>query len=173
MILLAAGAAPAAVIYKWTDAQGVVHYSDQPVPGAQRIITGGSPTGETAVAAPPAAAAPSKAPAKPPAGAKFAVLEVASPTPEQSFFGNDDIPVRLHSEPELPPNHVIAWFLNGKHLEDQGPQSTSFSLQGLPRGAYSIGATITDPESGASQSTDPVNFYVQQPSLLSPQHPRP
>ena len=36
---LAAFAGQAAVIYKWTDAQGVVHYSDQPVPGAQKIYT--------------------------------------------------------------------------------------------------------------------------------------
>jgi hypothetical protein len=31
----AAFAAQAAVIYKWTDANGVVHYSDQPVPGSR------------------------------------------------------------------------------------------------------------------------------------------
>ena len=37
--LLTAVTAQTAVIYKWTDANGVVHYSDQPVPGAERIIT--------------------------------------------------------------------------------------------------------------------------------------
>ena len=37
--LLTAVAAQSAVIYKWTDANGVVHYSDQPVPGAEKIIT--------------------------------------------------------------------------------------------------------------------------------------
>jgi len=30
-----APAAHALVVYKWTDAQGVVHFSDQPVPGAE------------------------------------------------------------------------------------------------------------------------------------------
>jgi hypothetical protein len=39
--LLAALAAQAAVVYRWVDADGVVHYSDQPVPGAQKIITAG------------------------------------------------------------------------------------------------------------------------------------
>ena len=29
----------AAVIYKWTDADGVVHFSDQAVPGAEKILT--------------------------------------------------------------------------------------------------------------------------------------
>ena len=37
--LIAACAAPAAVIYKWTDADGVVHYSDQAVPGAEKITS--------------------------------------------------------------------------------------------------------------------------------------
>ncbi len=27
----------AAIVYKWTDADGVVHFSDQPVPGAEKI----------------------------------------------------------------------------------------------------------------------------------------
>src|SRR3981189_1798206 len=40
--LVAACAADAAVIYKWTDADGVVHYSDQSVPGAEKIVTSSS-----------------------------------------------------------------------------------------------------------------------------------
>ena len=44
---LAAFAAQAAVIYKWTDADGVVHFSDQPVPGAEKIYTGASNTAES------------------------------------------------------------------------------------------------------------------------------
>ncbi len=168
-ILLAAATAHGAIVYKWTDAQGVVHYSDQPVPGALRIDTGGSP-----VSAPPsgAAAAPS-APAKPAAAAKYSVVAVESPTAEQSFFGNQDVPVRLRLEPALQAGHVVAWFLNGERVEDQGPQSVTFALHGLPRGAYTIGATVTNPDTGDTQSSEPVAFYVQQPSLLSPQHPRP
>ena len=41
---LAAGVAThAAVVYKWVDADGVVHLSDQPVPGAERIVTESGP----------------------------------------------------------------------------------------------------------------------------------
>ena len=39
---LATFAGQAAVVYKWTDADGVVHYSDQPVPGAEKIYTASS-----------------------------------------------------------------------------------------------------------------------------------
>ncbi|MGP0088234.1 MAG: DUF4124 domain-containing protein, partial [Steroidobacteraceae bacterium] len=37
--LFAAVVAQAAVVYKWTDADGVVHFSDQPEPGAEKIYT--------------------------------------------------------------------------------------------------------------------------------------
>ena len=37
VLILAAFAAQGADIYKWTDADGVVHYSDQPHPGAVKI----------------------------------------------------------------------------------------------------------------------------------------
>jgi hypothetical protein len=32
-------AVQAAVVYRWVDADGVVHFSDQPVPGAEKIVT--------------------------------------------------------------------------------------------------------------------------------------
>ncbi len=168
-LALASGAQATTVIYKWVDAQGVVHYSDQPTPGAERIVVDGAAThgitpGSEA-GAPPAAAAE-----KPAAGLPYTTLSIASPAAEQTFFGDDSVPVSLRLEPSLQPGHVVAWFLNGQKVEDQGPQSTGFSLSGLPRGTYTIGVTVTDPNTGRSQSSDPVTFYVQQPSLLSPQH---
>src|ERR1700733_1931752 len=50
-------AAQALVVYKWTDAQGVVHLSDQPVPGAEKVFTSSAPghagiLGQTGSAAP-------------------------------------------------------------------------------------------------------------------------
>ncbi len=165
--LLACVAAPAAVVYKWTDAEGVIHYSDQSVPGAERIITAGPGPSSPNLRQPAAPAAPAKP------AAKHATLAIEAPTAEQSFFGDDPVLVRLHVEPALQPDQVITWFLNGKRLEDQGPTATEFSLQGLPRGTYAIGALLTDRQSGETQSSDPVTFYVRQPSLLSPQHPKP
>jgi hypothetical protein len=46
-------------------------------------------------------------------------------------------------------------------------------LQSLDRGTYSIAATISDQQTGESQSTDSVSFFVRQPSSLAPLHQRP
>jgi len=168
--LFAAFAAGAAVIYKWTDADGVVHYSDQAVPGAEKIVTSsGSANGIGTEGRQAPAAAPLKNPAT---GLDYSLFTIESPAKEQVFFGDDIVPIRLHLEPGLKPNQSITWHLNGKPLDDQA-DAMSFALQTLPRGAYAIAATVTDLGSGESQSTDSVTFYVRQPSELAPQHKNP
>ncbi len=166
--LIAAFAAEAAVVYKWTDSDGVVHYSDQSVPGAERVVTSSSSAnGVGGPTSAPAAAAPAKSPLN------YQVMTIDSPANEQSFFGNDAVPVHLHLEPALQPDQTITWHLNGKPLEDRAADAVTISLEGLTRGTYAVAATVTDMQSGQSQSTDSVTFYVKQPSLLSPQHKKP
>jgi len=171
---LAAFASQAAVIYKWTDAEGVVHYSDQSVPGAQKIYTSGPTTtgGSTGAQPNPASQAPitlgpSNAPKQ-----MYSILAISSPTPEQTFFGDDPIGAALALEPSLKPGDTITWHLNGRQLDDAAPTATQFALPRLDRGTYAIAATITD-STGQSQSTPSVTFYVRQPSALAPQQRKP
>jgi len=156
----------AAVVYKWTDADGVVHFSDQPVPGAEKIFTSSAPSGLTVG---PTGAQPAK-----PAGTKeksefpYAVLTITTPSAEQTFV-DEPVPVHLDMEPALAGGHQIVWLLNGKPL-DEPPSATGFSLNQLPRGAYVLSAKVTDPKTLEFQNADSVTFYVQQPSILMPQH---
>jgi uncharacterized protein DUF4124 len=174
---LAAFAGQAAVIYKWTDSDGVVHYSDQPVPGAEKIYTAGSsPSGAQATAGRSNTTTDTAAPgAKKPAAPRmnYAQFSITSPQPDQTFYGDETVSVHLALEPGLRPDQTITWHLNGKQLDDQAPNSTQLTLPRLDRGAYVIAATITDQETGESLTTDSVSFYVRQPSELSPQHKKP
>jgi hypothetical protein len=167
---LAALAVQAAVVYKWTDSDGVVHYSDQPVPGAQKITTDGGSAAATQK--PPVSQLP-ETPKDAPAGLGYTVFAVTAPTSEQTFFGDEVISARLTLEPGLKPNHTITWHLNGKELDDQPPTATQFTLPHLDRGTYAIAATLKDQETGESESSASVTFYVRQPSALSPQHKSP
>jgi hypothetical protein len=172
---LAAFAGQAAVIYKWTDAQGVVHYSDQSVPGAQKIYTN-SPTASGSGAPSNSNASPNaQAPGIPGSAAKqgYSIIAITSPSSEQSFFGDEPIGVALALDPGLKAGDTVTWHLNGQELADQGPGTTQFTLPHLDRGTYAIAATVSDPKSGESQSTPSVTFYVRQPSVLSPQHRTP
>jgi hypothetical protein len=165
---LAAFAGQAAVVYKWTDADGVVHYSDQSVPGAQKIYTATSTTATSTPAG--ATAAPDAHIAGTPKAASelgYTQFSITSPTPDQTYFGDEVVGVHLTLEPDLKPDQVITWHLNGKQLE-QGPASTQFGLPRLDRGTYILAATITDQNSGESRTSDSVTFFVRQPSELGP-----
>jgi len=158
-------AAQAATVYKWTDADGVVHYSDHPEPGAEKIVTatGSSRGSSTPASSGSASAAKPKAPAAVPRFNQFAIV---SPTNEQTFT-NQPVSVHLSIDPGLKPQQAISWSLNGNALSEP-PDATEFTLEDLPRGTYSITATVTDQASGESKSADPVTFYVVRASLLSP-----
>ncbi len=164
---LAAFAGQAAVVYKWTDADGVVHYSDQPVPGAQKVFTASSSMNlSTSSDTPPETR--STAQKQDPLG--YTQFSISSPAADQTFFGDDVVSVHLTLEPGLKPAQSIAWHLNGKQLDEQGMQ---FSLPHMDRGTYILAATITDQNTGESRTSDSVTFYVRRPSELSPQHKNP
>jgi hypothetical protein len=159
------------VVYKWTDSDGVVHYSDQSIPGAEKIFTA---TSAGAGAAGRANADPQNPDAKKSASAlSYSQFAITSPSAEQTFFGDEIIGVHLALEPGLKADQTITWHLNGRQLDDQGPTTTHFALPHLDRGTYVIAATITDQKTGESMSTDSINFFVRQPSELAPQHQKP
>ena len=173
---LATFAGQAAVVYKWTDSDGVIHFSDQPVPGAEKIHTGSG----TEAASPvrprvdaQASGVQNQASDEGAPGLGYTEFSIASPAPDQTFFGDDVISAHLALEPSLKPGQTVTWHLNGKPLDDQSPTATQITLPHLDRGVYAIAATITDQTSGESLSTDSVSFFVRQPSELAPQHKRP
>jgi hypothetical protein len=165
----------AATVYKWTDSNGVVHYSDQPEPGAERIITQSAPetpraTGPAGSRAPaPAAAAvrPSPGHDQPKSVLDYSAFSIETPMPEQNFT-DTVVPVRLRLEPYLRAGQVLALYMDGKLVEDQPRNALQFTLTDVPRGAHSLVATVMDTDSGETRSTAGVTFYVQRPSVLSP-----
>jgi hypothetical protein len=169
--LLAAFTVQAAVIYKWVDADGVVHYSDQASPGAEKIITAGSSSSATSGGGARSAAGPTaQAPQRSAGGLNYVEFSITTPAPEQTFFGDDVVAVHLDLNPVLRPNQTITWHLNGKELE-VAPTAVSFALPRLDRGTYALAATITDQQTSESETSNSVTFFVRQPSSLSPQSP--
>ena len=174
--LSAAFSVQAAVVYKWVDADGVVHFSDQEAPGAEKIYTKGSSSTAPASGPRAPAGAPAgsfQAPKKPAAGAlDYTEFSITSPLSDQTFFGDDAVSVHLNLSPALKLNQSITWHLNGKQL-DYPPDAVAFVLPRLDRGTYALAATITDQQTGESQTSNSVNFFVRQPSTLSPLSPQP
>ena len=163
---MAAFAVQAAVVYKWVDADGVVHFSDQPSPGAEKIYTSSS---TAAAASTPRSQGGAPQPPRSVAagGLGYTEISITSPVNDQTFFGDDVVAVQLNLEPALKPDQSITWRLNGKPLDSD---AAAFSLPHLDRGAYTLAATITDQQTSESQTSNTVTFFVRQPSALAPQH---
>src|SRR3981189_610867 len=105
---LAVFAGQAAGVYKWTDSDGVIHFSDQPVPGAEKIHTGSG----TEAASPvrprvdaKASGVQSKTPDAGAPGLGYPDFSIAAPAPDQTFFGDEAISVSLILNPPLKQNH--------------------------------------------------------------------
>jgi len=162
--------AQAAVVYKWVDADGVVHFSDQPEPGAEKVVVTGAPThgilnGQVPT---PAAAQPEK---RKLTGLDGMEVSITSPVADQTFSGAEAVTANLEVEPELKPGGPISvsWTLDGAPIaEAEG--ATHFTLPDVSRGTHTLAATLTDSATGQSKAASPVTFNVLRPSVLSPQH---
>jgi hypothetical protein len=162
-------AAQAVVVYKWTDAQGVVHFSDQPVPGAEKVLTSSAPE-HAGILGQTAGASSTPTAQKPPTALSGATVTISSPAPQQTFTGGGSVPVALSITPAIKPSWIVVWSLNGAQVPNQAPDATSFTLTDLARGVYTIEALVTDPGTGETKSAEAVIFNVIRPSVLSPQH---
>jgi hypothetical protein len=167
-LLAAMALSPPAVsqeIYRWVDRNGVVHYSDQPGPGAERITVSGSVARPAEEPETPELYSPDRPPDGAP-GAAYQSISITSPAMDEAFFGADaDVDVQIALDGELQPGHEIALYLDGQRAGNDGPTAT---LSGVGRGTHSLRAAVID-ESGNTLLTSPdITFHVRQPSIANP-----
>lgn len=170
--LLAAAAAPAAEeIYRWVDEDGVVHYSDQPHPGAERLVIESAPAPDTRTpprtdaGQRPAATSQSEAPPDEPAG--YDSLAVSRPSAEETLWNiGGTLEVTLDLQPSLQPGHRVRVYFDGETRDVSG---TRFTLDDVFRGVHNIQAEVLDADGNVMIRSEPNRFYVQQTSVINPQ----
>jgi hypothetical protein len=157
-------------LWKWTDSNGVVHYSDVPGPGAVKVdlaVTEAQP--RPAVAAPAAGPSSSTA-AKPaaPATVTYTSLEIWQPEDQASYFDADTtVNVRLRSDPAIAADDSLLLYLDGKLVE--GPRNAlEYSLSGVERGAHSLTAQVLDIKGKEKIRSKSVVFYIKQTTTIAP-----
>jgi len=164
--LLASGTALAQA-YKWTDEEGVVHYSDRPHPGAERVDLGESrrrpPT--TASRSTGRAARPTdNATSETAAPFSYESLEVAAPAPEETLWNIEGVlSVSLALSPALQPNHQVRVYFDGNPRTVRG---TSFQVEEVYRGVHNIQAEVLDETGKLMIRSLPNRFYVQQSTVF-------
>ena len=159
---LAAGAVLAQA-YKWTDEDGIVHYSDRPIEGAVRIqlpSDGRRPR-------------PRPAPQQAVAGAddgtaqtqqfRYTTLSIGYPSAEETLWNIEGVlNVSLKVAPELQPGHRVRVYFDGR---PRMVTSASFQIEEVYRGVHNIQAEIIDESDALMIRSIPNRFYVQQNTI--------
>jgi hypothetical protein len=165
LALLAAPFAIAAEAYVWTDEDGVVHYSDRPMPGARRIELAEPNLGRSpAPRRPGAAAADATDEAAGDTGPfRYESLEVATPGAEETLWNIEGVlNVSLALSPALQPGHQVRVYFDGN---PQIVPGTSFQLEEVWRGVHNLQAEVIDGNGKMLIRSRTNRFYVQQSTV--------
>ena len=172
--LLAAGAALAQA-YKWTDEDGVIHYSDRPVEGAEKVEL---PRTVRPATPPPASTTrrsrtqtADESAAQSAAPFRYESLTIGSPLAEETLWNIEGVlNVQLNLVPGLQPGHRIRVYFDGNPRFVNG---TSFQINEVFRGVHNIQAEVVDDSGKMMVRSMPNRFYVQQNTISNTAGPPP
>ena len=170
--MLAAMQAVAGPAWRWVDANGTVHYSDRPVPGAVEVYLPESTRAAPTPSAPPPAAAQPAAPeatqgeAEEAAFTGYTRLEIMSPEAEETLWNlGGELTVNVAVTPELRPAHRLLLLYDGEQAGISRSSSSGFTVTNVFRGTHSVQAVIIDAANTPVMRSQAVQFYVQQTSV--------
>ena len=171
---LTVGAVHAAPAWRWVDANGQVHYSDTPVPGAKQVELSGAQTFGSTHRQPSATADKSAAPAKTTGPAQsYRTFNIVSPMQQETLWNvGTVVNVQVELDPPLQPNHLLDVYVDGarRNLNSAG---TSLSLEGMYRGVHTIQAVVVDQSGAEVIRSLATTFMVQQTSIQNPNNDSP
>lgn len=160
-----AGNGGSTTVYRWVDAQGIVHYSDQPHPNAQKLEVRGAQTFSALPVTQPSATPP---PATMQAnGPVYENCAISQPADQQTLTNVYETTAVVQSSPGLRPGDDVRLFVDGKQIAGAG-NSFTFPVE---RGQHSVQAVIEDGTGQIVCETSTVTFFVHQPSVKNPHNP--
>lgn len=178
-ILLCLALPAHAEIYTWIDSQGVRHYSDSPssgqarpadLPGIQRAD--GNPDALARLQAQVAQQnAAQDATAASAAGMpQSRIPDLVEPEAEATFRdarGIVPVSVTINGAATLGPGEQITYYLDGSPIPQSPSDQTQLQLGNVARGTHTLSAALLY-QGREIRRTEPVTFYMQPPSAISP-----
>lgn len=188
LVILALGlavslAAQAQTIYRTTDAQGNVVFTDNPERGGEEVdlepLTVVPGRGEVRGAESPAVIdsggsgsdnAASAGPGQP--FMPYDSFGILSPGQEETLPSGaaGNVQVILGIEPELREDHRVRLLVDGR-VSQTAMHTDTFMLNNLERGEHVLQAELLDASGAVRHRTSPVTLYVQRASVNLPQNP--
>ena len=164
LFALPATTASSAPAWTWVDANGTVHFSDRPVPGARQVELAGAQGFGAAVSVPqgsrPAAPGQTAAP--------YESIEIVSPADQETLRNiGGTVNVNVQFRPPLLPGHRFDVAVDGqrRNLNTANARAT---LSDIVRGAHTLQVVVIDSAGTELMRSAPRTFFVQQTSIQSP-----
>ena len=167
LLSLVCSAALAATVYKWVDENGVVHYSDQPHPNAEKLQVHAAQSYKPS-ALDTAAAGGGGGGASPAAPAPYRGCAIVQPQDGQAFANIDSLTLVVQTDPQLHQGDKVFVTVDGQALNGGNPTGSQFVISPIDRGTHTAQALVKDASGGVQCQTPPVTFHVQQNSILNP-----
>ncbi|MGH8428036.1 MAG: DUF4124 domain-containing protein [Gammaproteobacteria bacterium] len=164
-VLVSALALADTAVYRWVDANGVVHYSDQPHPGAVKVDLGAPQVIDFKAPAPLTMTPPPITVVRPALAPQQYVLRILAPADGTTLRPiNNQVGVRVAVAPPLGGNSELQYLLDGQAVSAP-TTATTLLLQQVYRGTHTLTVTALGPDGEAAGSVSST-FYVHQHSAL-------
>ncbi|AHE67160.1 DUF4124 domain-containing protein [Legionella oakridgensis] len=151
-----------AQIYKWTDSNGNVYFSDKPHPGAEKIelpevqtFSSPAPSSESSAAMQQEAIE---------ASTDYA-MTILAPKDQETIRNNQGyVAVNVQLEPSLKANDKLQIIFDGKALGK--PQATTvFALQNINRGSHTIAVQLVNEQGDVLKTSPSVTIFMHRPRV--------
>jgi hypothetical protein len=151
-----------AATYKWVDKDGKVHYSDQPVAGAEKVDL--KPLSEIP-SEPLPQSQPDQAPPEPlDSATQYSSMSIASPKEGETLRGSGiSLNIVVDLQPGLGGDDRIEYLLDGK--------AVTATVPNIERGTHSVSARVVSPDGATKISAPAVGFTVFQNVVAPPPPP--
>lgn len=153
-----------AQIFKWTDSQGVVHFSDNPHSGAQKVVV---PKAQSF--SPPVSQTPvtNEEPKKKsvPGDAKYTKITIMQPQNEATIRNNQGyVVVAVELEPALVDGDMLQMLFDGAPMGEPQP-NTLFQLNGIYRGKHTLAVQVLNAAGEVLLTSDPITIFMHRPRV--------
>ncbi|HEV2703958.1 MAG TPA: DUF4124 domain-containing protein [Steroidobacteraceae bacterium] len=158
-MLAACASAWSATVYKWVDDNGVVHFSDQPNPKAQKLEVAGAQTYSAPTkSAPPAAAAP----VAPLPSTAAPVCVIDTPAPGQVFLDTFSITGHVTLAHAGPEGSETQLRMDGNDITALLSPNGGFALTQIARGEHTLTLQVTTDHGDVTCQGNSVTFSIRQ-----------
>ena len=161
-------------VYRWIDADGQAHYSDQPSPGAKRVaIEVGRPATGAEKVGGVTSSTKDTADDTPDTPLRYQSLTIASPAQEAVLWNIEgQLDVAAELQPALQPGHAVQFYLDGK-MNPAEPGETRTRIPRVFRGEHTLRVEVVDPTGRSLASSPMTRFFVRQTTTANQAAPTP